>query len=91
MVTPEEWEEHIRKRYDYTVKYREENPKKWTAHKAVAKMIKNGCIPGQCEICESEDVHGHHDDYDKPLSVRWLCQEHHVAWHLENGEGANAH
>ena len=30
-----------------------------------------------------------HDDYDKPLIVRWLCRMCHCKWHKANGEGAN--
>lgn len=91
-VTAEEWAEHIKVRYSRTVKYREENPKKWSAHQKVGKAIRSGqLVPQPCEQCGNTDVHGHHDDYDKPLEVRWLCSEHHIAWHLENGEGANAH
>ena len=33
-----------------------------------------------CEICGSP-AEAHHDDYDKPLEVRWLCFEHHREWH----------
>ena len=29
-------------------------------------------------------VHAHHDDYSKPLEVRWLCHKHHAAWHAKN-------
>lgn len=91
-VTPEVWSEHIESRRKYTIKYRETNPKKFAAHQAIRKAIKSGVlVPGECEICGDGQVHGHHDDYDKPLVVRWLCVEHHKAWHLENGEGANAH
>lgn len=42
-----------------------------------------------CKKCGSEKSVGHHDDYDKPMSVRWLCQSHHKQWHAANGEGKN--
>ena len=42
-----------------------------------------------CEICGDSIVEAHHDDYSKPLEVRWLCQSHHKQWHAENGEGLN--
>jgi hypothetical protein len=29
----------------------------------------------------TEHVHGHHDDYQKPLVVRWLCRRHHGEVH----------
>jgi hypothetical protein len=34
-----------------------------------------------CEICGEEKVDAHHDDYMKPLDVRWLCRKHHVEYH----------
>ena len=57
------------------------------------KAIKKGIlIPQPCENCGTagtfEDgrnkVQAHHDDYDKPLDVRWLCQECHHEWHKKN-------
>ena len=47
--------------------------------------------PESCETpgCSGTDLHGHHDDYDKPTTVRWLCTSCHRAWHHENGPGAN--
>lgn len=33
--------------------------------------------PSPCEVCGSTDVQKHHDDYAKPLEVRWLCPVHH--------------
>jgi hypothetical protein len=33
-----------------------------------------------CEVCGAR-AEMHHDDYAKPLEVRWLCREHHLAHH----------
>ena len=35
-----------------------------------------------CEICGINDVVMHHDDYSKPLEVRWLCIKHHRSIHF---------
>lgn len=37
-----------------------------------------------CEVCGSEKAQAHHDDYSKPLDVRWLCTTHHAEWHKHN-------
>lgn len=37
-----------------------------------------------CEVCGSDFALAHHDDYNKPLKVRWLCRIHHVEWHRNN-------
>lgn len=36
-----------------------------------------------CEVCGTTDnIEKHHDDYSKPLAVRWLCREHHnTSWY----------
>jgi hypothetical protein len=39
-------------------------------------------IPQPCEVCgATKHIHAHHDDYDKPLEVRWLCSPHHHEAH----------
>lgn len=79
-----------RQGYDYVVEYRKANPKKYQAHSAVNNAVRNGTLnPLPCEICGSKKSVAHHDDYNFPLSVRWLCQAHHKQWHAKNGEGKN--
>jgi hypothetical protein len=34
-----------------------------------------------CEVCGLTKTEAHHDDYDKPLEVRWLCAQHHADLH----------
>lgn len=49
--------------------------------------MKSGKItrPTTCSKCPSTTmIQGHHDDYDKPLDVRWLCVKCHTAWHRHN-------
>lgn len=67
------------------------HPKARRAHTAVSVAIRDGkMFKKPCEVCStSTDVHAHHDDYDKPLSVRWLCVPHHAEWHQKNGPGKN--
>lgn len=36
-----------------------------------------------CEVCKSKKADAHHDDYSKPLVVRWLCRRHHMRHHAE--------
>jgi hypothetical protein len=44
--------------------------------------VKRGKVPRlPCEICGNVKAQAHHDDYSKPLQVRWLCDEHHRQHH----------
>lgn len=57
------------------------NPEKKRAHAILARAIKAGKIrkPRICEDCGRfrKRIEGHHEDYSKPLSVRWLCKRCH--------------
>jgi len=64
--------------------------KKRQAHELVNKAIAAGTLQrGPCEICGAAKAVAHHDDYDHPLVIRWLCEPHHKEWHCANGEAKN--
>lgn len=64
--------------------WRNENKKRMTAHNAVARAIKNGkLIRKPCCRCGNEKSVAHHEDYNKPLKVMWLCQPCHKQRHKE--------
>lgn len=55
------------------------------AHHQVLRAIERGEIIKQpCEKCGATETQAHHDDYNKPLDVRWLCDACHKEWHRNN-------
>lgn len=65
-----------------TNRWRSENPEKWKAHITVGIAIRNGSLVKKpCEDCGAKKSEAHHDDYSKPLCVRWLCDACHVKFH----------
>ena len=60
---------------------------------ATQAAVASGALPRQpCETCglppgrvgKQQRVVAHHDDYNKPLTLRWLCQKCHRRWHRDN-------
>lgn len=53
------------------------------ARSRVSVALSRGHLTRQpCEVCGSTDrLEAHHDDYDRPLDVRWFCRLHHLAHH----------
>lgn len=74
-----------KKRASYA--YNKRYPMKYAAHVITSNAIRDGkLIPIKyCSICKSDKkIEGHHDDYTKPLDVRWLCESCHKEWHKNN-------
>ena len=62
--------------------WRRTNLPKYLAHLAVQRALSSGALEKQaCEVCGAAKVDAHHDRYDEPLNVRWLCRSHHVKLH----------
>lgn len=49
-------------------------------HTAIAR---GKAVRRPCEVCGNPRTDAHHDDYAKPLQVRWLCRLHHMRLHHE--------
>lgn len=64
-------------------RWRAEDRRRTRAHNMVARAVACGrLVPQPCCVCGSAvNIHAHHDDYDRPLDVRWLCAEHHSKEH----------
>lgn len=67
--------------------YRKRSPTKAKAHTVASNALRDGKLirAEACEKCgSSEKIEGHHDDYSKPLDVKWLCEQCHKEWHKFN-------
>lgn len=57
-------------------------PLKMAARRAVHLALSRGDLARQpCVKCGNPRSEGHHEDYSKPLAVRWLCKKHHAEHH----------
>lgn len=67
-----------------TKSWRLKHPDRYAAHAAVSNAIRDGVLkkPSQCSRCAStKHIHGHHEDYSRPLDVIWLCPRCHRIAH----------
>lgn len=56
--------------------------RKRAARGALNRAIKRGEMTrGSCEECGALNAEAHHEDYDAPLDVEWLCPAHHAQLH----------
>ena len=65
-------------------KWRANNPGHHEAALAVNSALKRGILkkPDNCTCCGKQaSLDGHHNSYDKPLEVEWLCRVCHKTAH----------
>jgi len=49
------------------------------ARRCVSNALRDGRLAKlPCAVCGGKKVEAHHEDYEKPLEVIWLCKQHHV-------------
>jgi hypothetical protein len=85
------YSENKERMLDYFRKYHKENNQAQIArHKILNRKEHWGLIPpSECSGCgDVGRVEAHHDDYNKPLEVRWLCRSCHKQFHHELKKGA---
>ena len=82
-----------RQTFKSRLEHKKRNLIAYAARTLVGNAIRDGKLLKKysCEICQStKSIHAHHDDYSKPLCVRWLCAACHSQWHKKNGPGLNS-
>lgn len=76
--------ERIKANVEITKAWRAEDKNRQKAHNMVSRAIKNGKLIKQpCCRCNNLKSLAHHEDYEKPLDVMWLCQPCHKQRHKE--------
>lgn len=64
----------------------ERNLEKRACHVILGNAVRDGRIvrPDCCSMCGAGGrIHGHHEDYTKPLDVVWVCPKCHAAIHAK--------
>lgn len=76
--------ERIKKNLQINRAWRQADLRRTKCHNAVARAVRKGILlPKPCERCGNENSLAHHENYDNPLDVVWLCQPCHKKRHIE--------
>lgn len=86
-IAIKKWQDENKERfYQVQSEWKKKNRIKTNAHALVSKYVKKGKLkrPKRCQKCKTDKgkIEGHHENYEKPLEVRWLCFECHKKEHL---------
>ncbi len=60
------------------------HPEAVMAQNCVKTKLRNGKLqrPTNCSVCGKEDIiEAHHDNYEKPLDITWVCRTCHKRIH----------
>jgi len=77
---------HSKAHKDAAKRYQKKHLKNRYVYLLVRKAIQTGKLLKQpCEVCGKQNAFAHHDDYEKPLQVKWLCNYHHCEYHKSGG------
>jgi phosphotransacetylase len=61
---------------------KQRDKQKVSARNIVRDRIYRGTmVRGNCEVCGAFSAQAHHEDYSKPMEIRWLCPQHHKDIH----------
>lgn len=85
--------EKFRRRHLEASRKRPPAGKRREARKLLNYAVRSGKVerPPKCQECDSRGlIHGHHEDYDRPLDVLWLCPECHGIAHRRINDRASA-
>lgn len=69
------------------VEWKKRNPRKSAIHSLVLYAVRSGILTRseKCEKCGHVcKTQGHHEDYNKPLEVQWLCDQCHGEKHRKH-------
>ncbi len=64
-------------------KWRRKNPGGAKAQHLVNYLIRIGKLKRGICGCGKENAYAHHDNYNKPLEIKWMCPSCHKKYHQE--------
>jgi len=65
----------------YKVRKVKDRKKLFARYQVLKALRTNKIQKSPCEVCKVVKVQAHHEDYSKPLEIKWLCKKHHFEKH----------
>jgi hypothetical protein len=58
------------------------SPEATRARGVIRELVRQGRLKRPpCSVCGQANAEAHHEDYSRPLDVKWLCHRHHCEHH----------